>query len=299
MVEIIEIEIARCLGGPEAHGIDGLVSPAGYGRVIGHCHDLVSVDPVAVKCARCIGVLFYTAVEFDRVEVFRPLEFPGVSVAEPVVRRFHLYPPDDLLEEYPVFVPDAIPVCRKPQRRHRVKEAGRQAAQAAVPQSRVPLRLAQLFKVVSELHERAVSVIIQAGVHEAVPQGPSHEELQRQVIDPLGVVPVIGLLRLYPPLDQAIPCEEGDALVFVVDGRGELVLREGIFQVMDIGLFQRLDVPPFVRICRSCEFVSSGFFLRHGPPLSVNCIARRRPLQALFPGLPEFYLKCRYCKEIF
>jgi hypothetical protein len=60
----------------------------------------------------------------------------------------------DVLREHAVFVADAVAERRQAQRGHRIQEAGRQPAQAAVAQRRVGLAVGHVFQRAGVLRQR-------------------------------------------------------------------------------------------------------------------------------------------------
>ena len=133
----------------------------------------------------------HLAVETHGVEQLRPGEFPEIAVPQPVVGRLGLIAVLDALGEYAVFVSDAVPVAGVSQGRHGIEKAGREPAEAAVAQGRVPLVLDDLFeRDVEDAHGLPVFVdqieVDQVGVEE-----PAEKELQGEIIDALHVDPVV------------------------------------------------------------------------------------------------------------
>ena len=101
LVEVLEVEVARRLGGPQAHVVHGVGAVARDRRVIGHRHHVFGVDPVVPQTAVLVGELHHAAVELHRIEHFRPRELPGIAVAQPVVRMLDLAAVLDALVNMP------------------------------------------------------------------------------------------------------------------------------------------------------------------------------------------------------
>ena len=89
--------------------------------------------PAALIIVHRLGV----AVEPDHLQVVRSGELPRVAVEGPVVGALDLMAVLEGLLEDPELVPDAVAHGRHVQRGQGVKQAGGQAAQAAVPQPRL------------------------------------------------------------------------------------------------------------------------------------------------------------------
>jgi len=75
---------------------------SGNGRIISHRHDFFGIDPLALEVFVFIKVPGSHDVKFYRIEKFRSLDFPGISVSEPVVRHFNLIAVFDSLVKNPV-----------------------------------------------------------------------------------------------------------------------------------------------------------------------------------------------------
>ena len=113
--------------------------------------------------------------------------------------------------EHAILVADAVAVGRQRQGGQRVQEAGREPSQAAIAETSIPLRFAQVFELVAEFVHRLRRRVEKPEIHEAVSQGTPHQELQRQVVDALGIVGVIGLLGADPALDETVAHGEREA----------------------------------------------------------------------------------------
>src|SRR5690606_4994528 len=99
--------------------------------------------------------------------------------------------------------------------RHRVEVARRQTAQTAVPEAGIRLHLLDLLEIVPERMKRLLDGVRKVQVDYRIAERPSHEELERQVVDTLGVLIRIPLLRRRPALRQAIANRPGGAHVEV------------------------------------------------------------------------------------
>ena len=73
-----------------------------------------------------------------------------------------------LLAEHAVFVADAVAHARHAQRGHRIEEAGRQPAEAAVAQRRVGLALGQRVDVDAEVGQRLRTVSCRSSASSAL-----------------------------------------------------------------------------------------------------------------------------------
>jgi hypothetical protein len=277
VVEVVEVELARGLRGPEPEVVHRVVPVAGNGGVVRHGHDLFGVEPVAPKPTHRVDGVLDPPVEPHGVEVLRTVDLPGVPVAEPVVRFFHLVPFTYPLEKNSVLVADAVAVGGQPECGHGIHEAGREPPQTPVPETRVELGLLQLLEPETQLVERLLHALPEAQIQDRVPQGPPHEKLEGEVINPFGGFPIVGLLRLDPALDEPVPHGEREAFEEVVASRAVLVFLEGILDVIDEGVHERLRVGPLERVRRGRELPDDGLLLGHDfSPFSQAFAATRR-----------------------
>jgi hypothetical protein len=175
----------------------------------------------------------HAAVKLDLVEHLGPREFPGVAVAQPVVRVFDLLAVLDALVEHAVLVADAVAVAGDAHGRHRIEEAGGQPAEAAVAQRRVGLDFGDGFRLdadFAQCRERIAEFLVGADVEHAVGHGAAHEEFHGKVIDALAVLDVIAAHGFHPALDQALAHHGGGGMEPVAVGGGDRVLADGVDQ---------------------------------------------------------------------
>ena len=186
--------------------------------------------------------------------------------------------------EHAILVADAVAVGRQRQGRQGVQEAGREPSQAAVTETSIPLRFAQVFELVAELVHRLRRRVEKPEIHEAVSQGTPHQELQRQVVDALGIVGVIGLLGADPALDETVAHGEREAEIGLPFGVHVLwQLRQRDLKVGQelppdgVGV-QAIDVR-LLQVLRREDWGRSGGCSHHATPLYIltSMITRRIP----------------------
>ena len=204
VVEELKIEVVGRLGGPQAQVVDDAVLVARHRRVVGHGPDAFGVGPTEARAPVAIGLRFDATIEIHRNDVLRARHLPGVRELQPVVGLFDLVAFDDLLLEHAVFVADAAAVGRKPQRRARVEEAGGKASETTVAEARIAFHLAQFLVGKRELVKGFSNGVFNPQIEDGISECPSHEEFEREVVDPLDVLIVIGLLGIDPALDKTI-----------------------------------------------------------------------------------------------
>ncbi len=100
----------------------------------------------------------------------------------PVVRGFHLLAAGKRLAEQAILIVEAIAGRRLADRCHRVEEAGRQAAQAAVTQRRIDLLLQQIGEVDIVAFQHLAHLLIPAEVQQVVAGQTANQELHRDIV---------------------------------------------------------------------------------------------------------------------
>jgi len=187
-----------------------------------------------------VGVHPHAAVQLHAEGAVRAGDLPGVLVAQPVVGALHLLPVGQVLLEHPVLVADPVAVRGQPQRGHRVQVAGGQPTQAAVAQPGVGLAALQLLQVVPQLLQRLGGGVVDAQVQQRVPQRPPDQELERQVVDALGVLLEVARVGVGPLLGQPVAHRPRGAEVHVAPGGGRAVARQGVREVVLDAVLERV-----------------------------------------------------------
>lgn len=131
------------------------------------------------------------------------------SPTKPIIRNFDLVSVNDLLLENTISVSQPIPPGGIVKTGKTVEETSRQTAQAAVAQGGVVLLADDVLDAEPQVSQPALGDVLLADVEHGVVEGPAHEELQTQVVDPLAVGKGVALLRPVPLQDEAVP--EGQA----------------------------------------------------------------------------------------
>ena len=153
----------------------------------------------------------------------------------------------EALLEQAELVADAIAVAGQAQRRHAVQEAGGQTAQAAVAQRRVRLHVDDVVQSQAQSVQRVADRLHHAQIGEAVGHQAADQELQRQVVNPLGVGLVIVPRGLHPAIDKPIPDAVSRCGEPVATGGGSRVLTHRVNQTFQKGPFEgfRVQAPVF------------------------------------------------------
>ena len=150
----------------------------------------------------------------------RPRDFPRIGPGEPVVGLLVLPAVAHGLLEDAVLVAQARAHARNAQRRHRIQEARRQPAEPAVAQAGVRLLLDDLERVDPVLPAELAPERLEQQVGDVVRQRAAHQELERQVVDPLRIPCLVRLLRLDPALRQEVANRTRDGFELVAGRRG-------------------------------------------------------------------------------
>ncbi len=175
---------------PQAQRGDAMGAVAGHDEVEGVRLDRLGGQPAA----RARGALD-PAAEADRIAHLGPLEEPVVAGLQPRVGLLDLAAVADRLAEHAELVAHAVAEGRHAEGRHRVEEAGRQPAEAAVAERRIGLVLEQVGQraLAADAFLRRRHEVERV---ERVGERPPHQELHRQVVDaarPAGEVLALGL----------------------------------------------------------------------------------------------------------
>ena len=194
-----------------------------------------------------------TAAEVDELRVLGAREFPRVAVLEPAVRLLDLLPVDDALAEDAVVVAEAVAHAREVERTHRVEEARGEAPKSAVSEPGVHLEVAQGVPVDAVLLQRLGTLAVELEVHDIVAEEAADEEFKGQIVDAALVLRVVALLRVDPPLHDAVADRVRERRVLVARRRRAVVLHEGVAEMPGKVLFQtlhRVFDPAVLRLLR-------------------------------------------------
>ena len=155
------------------------------------------------------------SAELDRTRQFRTPQFPRVAAAQPVVRFLHLIPVLDDLAEDPVVVTDPVTERGQFQRRHGIQETRRQTTQTAVAESGIDFLIPEGGKFDPEFFHRFLGGFAHIQIDQRVPQGPPHQEFQRDVIDGPRLFFVIGVARGEPTFHDQVADAQRQCLIEV------------------------------------------------------------------------------------
>ena len=236
----------QALGGagmPQPHGVDGLGVIAGHDHVVSRGHDLLGLVPEGTA----LGVVLDPATELDGEGDLRTGEFPRVAQLEPVIGLLDLVTVVDRLGEHAVVVADAVAEAGQTGGGHRIQEAGSQAAQAAVAQTRIGFFLAGLFQIDAAFGQGRGQLVVQVDGHQAVGQRATDQEFHREVVDALDLLAILLARGLDPVLDLLVTSQAGQRGVPVCLRGGLRILADGVEEAVGHVAAQGLVVIPFDR----------------------------------------------------
>ena len=212
-------EVAVDLRVPEAQRVDRMVVVADDRHVVRHRHDRqrVLVDELqrAVLELLHIGI----AVELDIDRLIRLAVLPGEAVLEPVVGDLDLVAVNDLLLKEAVLVADAAAVARQAVCCHRVDEAGREPAEAAVAEAGVRLLLVRLGEIDLQPFEDLFDRVLDAEVHEVRLEQAAEQKLDGEIVNLLLLAFHVSAVRLDPILRDELLRRRCNGLI-------DLILRQ-------------------------------------------------------------------------
>ena len=140
------------------------------------------------------------AAKLHRNGILRALDLPWIAVFQPAVRLFGLIPTDDLLPKQAEAIANAHAHTGDAQMGHRIQKTGRQAAKAAVAQSRILLAGTQLIQIDAKIAEPLPNNVLHLQIDQVVFQQTANEELHGKIMDLLLLEPNMPLGGLGPYL---------------------------------------------------------------------------------------------------
>ena len=221
VVEGLEVERLDGLGLPEPEVVAGAHAIAEDGRVVRHAPDHVAGHPADAQPPVIVDPLLGVAAELHLARDFRPRDFPGVPVAQPLVGDLGLPAVLDRLVEDAELVPDAVADRGDVERRHRVDVARGQPSEPAVAEARFLLLRGQLVQVQLQFREGLPHLADNAEVEEVVHEVRAGQELGGQVRHHPGVRAGQRPDSLHAAVEDAVAHGERQRDVQVVAG-GEL-----------------------------------------------------------------------------
>ena len=197
VAELLEVEVVARRRRPQPERVDRLPAVADDGTIERNADQRRRSPGDRLEGA---GTDLERAVERHLHAFVEARHLPRVWTAQPVVRLLPLPAVLDRLPEHPVLVAQPVAHGGELHGRHRVEEAGREPAEAAVPEAGVGLLLQEAEPVEPFLRDDLPRDRLEQQVHDIVRERAAEQELHRQVVDALRVLALIGLLGADPPL---------------------------------------------------------------------------------------------------
>jgi hypothetical protein len=194
-VKALEVEPALRLALPEAEVVRVLRVVTRDHHVIGDREHLLATGPDSLS----VRIALRVAVEANVVRDVGSRELPRVRAVEPWVRCLELRAvrSNELLEDA-VLVAKAVAPERELLRRRAVEVACRKTTEATVAETGVTFLSKKVLKVEAELFNTFGELALEVEVEHSVVERTAHEELERKVVRPLGLLPVVVQLRRVP-----------------------------------------------------------------------------------------------------
>ena len=176
-----------CAAGPQPQVIDGGSAVAGNQLIESDGVDVLCIHPTVRLADGGILVGLAATAESHRVAHTAARRFPHIAQTQPAAGDFALAAVGvNDLRENAVVVADAVTHRRVVQSRQRIQEARRQAAQTAIPQSRVDLLSRDVLELVTHGAQHAARLVhqiaFQAG--QGVEQRAAGQIFDREIAHP-------------------------------------------------------------------------------------------------------------------
>ena len=175
VVEFGQVERMGMFRLPQAQRLRDVIAIAKHRQIPGFAGNHESRLPFAAFAD-------FTADAYLHIQRFVVAE-PRIAAASPVIRRFHLLTVSEGLTEQTVLVVQAVTGRRLADGGHRIQEAGRQTAQAAVAQRRIGLFFQQVGQLDVVRLQRLAHSFIPAQVEQVITGQATDQELHRNVVN--------------------------------------------------------------------------------------------------------------------
>ena len=278
IIKIGKSEFVGTLRTPKTEVVHRVIAVAGNRRVIRQSQHVILRFPTVAKLAFVVRPGHHIAAERHLNRIRRTRDFPRIRETEPIVRQFFLLAVFDFLVEHAVFIANAHTRRREFQSRHRIEEASGQAAKSAVAKPRVHFFFAKFFKGHAQFGNRFFHSAFHIQIQNGIAQGAANQKFQRQVVNALDVLFVIGFLRLDPAIDQAVAHSICHGQKFFVFCHRVFITGKRMVNVIIKSVLESLD-----SIFQNFGMFLGRFFFCH-----------KSPLQSFkFSPKIENFLKCR------
>jgi len=232
LVENLHVKFGGGARGEQPQVVDGFAVVADDRHVVRHADDELPIQPDGLRLAVRAGFLDHLAINRNQAGAIVAFDQPGRGFARPTVGLLTLVAVDDFLLEQAELIVDAVPKARHVERRHRIEQARRQPPQAAVPQRRVALRVANRLQIDLHLGCGLAGPMINPQIVKIVAQQLPHQKFHRQVKHAFDLQFLIALLGGHHPVDHALAHRQRHRHEDVVGGRFFPLQGHGILHVI-------------------------------------------------------------------
>ncbi len=177
-VESIEMDGIDGTCAPQAQRVHPLALPADHRRVEGRGQQNLSGVPDVAAAAVLLGFGSCVATKRDAVGGLAPWKLPGVSVFQPVFRKFLLPAILDDLAKEAMLVADAITIGGDVEARHAFHEAGGKPSEAAIAKCSVGFQLLDEIEIDIEIAQRHAEGFGQFEIAERVAEQAADEKFK-------------------------------------------------------------------------------------------------------------------------
>ena len=233
LVEVRKIEFVKCARTPQTKRVDGMLVSDNRQIVRNTLHgDSRMPGPLQFPVGSAFALNMSS--KGHRLRIFRPFDFPRISILEPVVGLLHLLAVDDLLAEDAVVVANAVAHGSEVERGHRIEIACCETSQTSIAKACIHLKIAQGVPVDAVGAQSVAAKLISFEVYDVVAEQTTDEEFKRKVIYVLGILLAVLGLGVHPPFRDAIPNRMSKSEVSVTGRCRHLVLRERVPEMVRI-----------------------------------------------------------------
>jgi hypothetical protein len=209
MAELLEVEIVGRGRRPQPQRVD-VVPAIAHDRPVER--DADQGRGLARDGAQPAAAQLERAVEVDLDRLVESRHLPRIRALQPVVGLLALPAIGQRLPEDAVLVAQPVAHRRQLAGGQGIEEAGGEPAEPAIAEPGVGLLVEQPDPVEIVAPHRLLDHRIEQQVVDVVGQRPADQELHRQVVDPLRVLPLVGLLGVEPAMGEQVAHRPGEGL---------------------------------------------------------------------------------------
>ncbi len=236
LIEGFQLKAFHRLRIPDAQCIYNAVSIADDRQIIwNRRYALIAFLPEIVP-AVFIHIYIHIAAEFYFLGVFRPSQFKGIAVLQPVIGNLYLVSIPDLLLKHAVTVTDAAAIRGITQCSQGIQETCCKSSKASVSESRIRLLVFHHVQIHTKLVQRFFHRLKCLKVNNVIPKSAPHQKLHRQIINHFGILLFILFLARHPVVNNRILDRIGNCL--------KNLLRGSLFHTLSVQCLYIIDYAP-------------------------------------------------------